>query len=188
MFYYLYEIKNNLNGMVYIGIHKTNNLNDGYMGSGKIIKQAIKKYGKNNFSKRILSFFQNELEMTAAEVEYVNEEYVSSLDTYNLVVGGGCGWSYVNKLYPNKPKDFDTRKKISKTLKESYPEVTREAVRVAARLPKSETQKKKAAKFYEDKTLIQHDLFGRRWVYSSLLFEYIEQGWFVRRIKCRDRS
>ena len=43
MFHYVYEITNNINGRKYIGKHSTNDMNDGYMGSGIAIKQAIKK-------------------------------------------------------------------------------------------------------------------------------------------------
>ena len=63
MFFYLYEIKNNINNKIYVGVHKTSNLEDGYMGSGKIIKNAIKKYGIQNFTKRIIESFSSEEEI-----------------------------------------------------------------------------------------------------------------------------
>ena len=54
MAYYVYKITNKINGKWYIGKRKHRlPFNDPYMGSGKLIKVAIEKYGKDNFTKEI---------------------------------------------------------------------------------------------------------------------------------------
>jgi hypothetical protein len=46
MNYFIYKTTNLLNGKYYIGMHVTNQIDDGYLGSGKYLNNAIKKYGK----------------------------------------------------------------------------------------------------------------------------------------------
>lgn len=97
MHYIVYETTNILNNKTYIGIHQTDNLNDGYLGSGKHLKRAINKYGKENFTRKILFKFDNEEDMLVKEAELVNEEYCIRKDTYNICVGGfGGGFKYLN--------------------------------------------------------------------------------------------
>ena len=97
MHYYLYQITNLVNGKIYVGVHKTRDMNDGYMGSGKTILRAIKKYGTNSFRKDILETFQDELSMYAREKEVVTEEFLSRKDVYNLRRGGSGGFDHINK-------------------------------------------------------------------------------------------
>jgi hypothetical protein len=72
-------------------------MNDGYMGSGKIIRSAIAKHGISNFSKVILEHFDTSEAMYAREKEVVNEEFLLREDVYNLRRGGHGGWEYINK-------------------------------------------------------------------------------------------
>lgn len=96
MFYTVYKITNLLNGKIYVGIHKTNNLEDGYMGSGINIKKAIRKYGVSNFKKEYLAIFDKPEEMYEMESFIVSEEFTSNNETYNISLGGNGGWDSVN--------------------------------------------------------------------------------------------
>jgi hypothetical protein len=97
MFFYLYQITNLVNNKIYIGVHSTKDINDGYMGSGVNIQSAIKKYGIKNFNKVILFTFDNVEDMYAKEKEIVTEEFLLRKDTYNLRIGGTGGFDYINK-------------------------------------------------------------------------------------------
>lgn len=92
IYYTVYKITNKINGKIYIGLHKTSNLDDGYMGSGKALRIHQKKFGMKNFTKEILFVFDNPEEMIAKEEELVTEEFVARPDTYNRMKGGIGGW------------------------------------------------------------------------------------------------
>lgn len=87
---YVYKITNTINNMYYIGKHSTDNLNDGYMGSGYMLECAINYYGIDAFKKEILFDFKTEAEAYAKEAELMPEISCNSHDPmcYNLKPGG----------------------------------------------------------------------------------------------------
>jgi len=88
MFYVIYKITNQINGKYYIGRHATNNINDGYMGSGIAIQRAIKKYGKENFTKEIIAMSDSRENLWELEKIVVNEDVVKDSMSYNNAYGG----------------------------------------------------------------------------------------------------
>jgi hypothetical protein len=115
-YYTIYEIKNIKNGKIYIGMHETDDLEDGYLGSGTRLKRAKRYYGKEFFEKRILYIFDNKEDMVAKEIELVTEEFVNRKDTYNLKTGGKgglCSKEHINILKNNlKQGNITFKKKI----------------------------------------------------------------------------
>ena len=75
-YYYIYKITNKINNKIYYGQHTTSNLDDGYMGSGSALHKAFKKYGIENFEKKILKFYNSPEELNIVEARLVNKKLV----------------------------------------------------------------------------------------------------------------
>lgn len=95
--YFVYMTTNNVNGKRYIGKRAGNpeGRERNYLGSGKYLKLAIEKYGRENFSREVLITTSTEEENRDAE-RLLIEQYdaVNSPDFYNICEGAGGGWKY----------------------------------------------------------------------------------------------
>lgn len=131
MKYIVYKITNLINSKIYIGVHKTKNINDSYMGSGKLIKRAIKKYGLENFKKDNLAIYDNQIDMYKMESEIVNDLFLKQSNSYNLKNGGSEGWGFVNNTISKEVriknnskagswKNKEKRQKIWQTVPEKF--------------------------------------------------------------------
>ena len=94
MFRFIYKTTNILNGMYYIGMHRTDNIEDKYLGSGRRLLKAIKEFGKENFIREIIQFAQSDEEVMALEKYYVSSEVVNDPLSYNMMTGGAGRLSF----------------------------------------------------------------------------------------------
>jgi hypothetical protein len=92
-YHYIYKITRN-DGKYYIGMHSTDDLEDGYFGSGQRLSRSIKKHGKDIHSKEILEFLPCRETLKAREKELVNYECLADAFCMNLRVGGEGGGSF----------------------------------------------------------------------------------------------
>jgi group I intron endonuclease len=109
--YYIYLITNLINGKTYVGqrkcpINKTPKTDINYMGSGRLVKLAENKYGKESFSKTILSVCYNKYEINCLETAYIREYRRIKKAEYNIANGGEGGnmGDFVNKKISDKLK------------------------------------------------------------------------------------
>lgn len=88
MYGYVYKTTNLINGKTYIGQHKSGYFDIGYKGSGKLIKRAIKKYGKDNFKTILLEWCETFDELNNREIYYISFYRAQNKAEYNIANGG----------------------------------------------------------------------------------------------------
>ena len=105
-YHYIYKTTNLVNGKYYIGMHSTDNLNDGYVGSGKRLWYSINKYGKKNFKFDIIEFLPDRSSLKEREKELVNEDLLKDSMCLNIKTGGYGGWyKFHNDAFKQKLKN-----------------------------------------------------------------------------------
>ena len=204
--YLIYKITNLINNKIYIGQHVTTNVNDDYMGSGDHIKNAIKKYGIENFKKEIIAECSSFDEMNDLERELVNQDFVNNPNTYNHAIGGTYGWKNCLK-YKSEEEIQNIRKHAGDAIinlmknpeyRKQHVEKISNGLKEAGFDPRtflgkthSEETKRKMSETHKRNNHQKgekHSQFGKCWIYNLELQEnksikkdelnnWLEKGW-----------
>jgi hypothetical protein len=91
--HFTYRTTNLVNGRYYLGMHSTNRIDDGYLGSGKRLYYELNKYGRDNFKFEILKQFSSREELVQAEINLITEQDLKNPNCLNCKPGGNGGFS-----------------------------------------------------------------------------------------------
>lgn len=110
-YHFIYKTTCLITKKYYIGMHSTDNLEDGYMGSGKALKFSIERYGKENHKVEIIEMVENRELLAEREKAIVTINKVRNGKCLNLKVGGIGGFT----------KKAKKKKKRKSSVKKSPP-------------------------------------------------------------------
>lgn len=170
----VYRTINKVNNKIYVGVHKTNNLNDEYLGSGEILLKAINKYGRENFRREIINTYTRKKDAYNLEKLIVNKSFIRNQNTYNIRLGGygGDGGPEVNKKISkatkgrsapwNKSKSF--QQKRVKAMYDKYGKNAFSSFEGKNHTPETIIKMKESQKGKHNGKL--NSQFGTCWIYS----------------------
>ena len=95
-YHYIYKITR-FDGAYYLGLHSTDDLEDGYFGSGKRLWYSVNKHGKDKHSKEILEFLPDRESLALREKEIVCKELLEDKMCLNIALGGDGGWNHIDR-------------------------------------------------------------------------------------------
>lgn len=99
-FHFIYKTVFILTGQFYMGMHSTDRMDDGYLGSGIWLKRAVKKHGEAQFRREIVEMCDSRKVLRVRETEIVNSDLLNDPMCMNLVCGGWDGPGMEGKPSP----------------------------------------------------------------------------------------
>lgn len=129
----IYKTTNLINGKIYIG--KDENNTRGYLGSGVLIKKAIKKYGRENFIKTIIDISNDKYELCEKEKFWI--KFYKTQDSsigYNIADGGNGGFTGFKSPESKRKIGESAKGRISYWKGKRLSDETREKMSIAAKV------------------------------------------------------
>lgn len=131
MYGFIYITTNTKNGKRYLGMcgyHRSNYTT--YLGSGKALKRALRKYGKENFTRIIIAEAETKKELSEKEIELIKiYNCVEYENWYNINSGG-----YATRGFSGKKHSEETKIKMRNNYKRILTEKGRSNISKAAKL------------------------------------------------------
>ena len=183
--HFFYKTTNLVNGKYYLGVHSSKNPGkDSYIGSGRALKAAIKKYGRKNFKCEILKYFDSQEEAFEYEKTKITLKEVLDPMCYNMQLGGigGTKGSIVvtngTEYYRILPENEEFYKSLGfqRYHKVHSPETLRKMSESHKGHTLTEEQKEKRGKMIKNWIWLFNGTEEIR-VPSENLKSYLEQGW-----------
>lgn len=113
--YIVYKTTNLINNKFYFGVHKQTR-DDNYLGPGRALRRAIRKYGKSNFRRETIRTFLTKGDAFQYESVIISEHLHDPL-CYNLMPGGLGGFEHINnsptRVNPMTIAEYKERQKTS---------------------------------------------------------------------------
>jgi hypothetical protein len=181
-YHYIYKTTCLVTNKYYIGMHSTDNLEDGYQGSGKRLWYSINKYGLENHQTEILEFLPSREDLRVREREIVNEQLLEDKMCMNLAIGGegGNGSKFLTKeqlskgaVNANKVKWSDKSfrdnmsKMKSKLNKDMHVKGLLKAPDWTGKKHSKESKQKMSEKA-KLRTGAKHSQYGMRWITNGI--------------------
>lgn len=166
-FYYIYEITNNIDGRNYIGkrkcpLRKTPWTDTGYMGSSKHLNNSYKKYGIENFSKRIIALCSSEKENCLLESLYIDLYWSIGKAEYNIAPGGNGG-------HIGGPLSKETKAKIREArANQTITEETKIRMRQSSREFWNSLEGEETRKIISEKNKTKKQTLGYHWYNNGI--------------------
>lgn len=206
---FIYMTKNLVTGKLYIGQHKrTMNPKDiddsWYLGSGKILKRALVKYGVDNFKREIIYECNSQCELDYMEQIFI--QFYNAVDDdmfYNLAYGGAGSRHIVTEEQkehmrkPHRKMDEETKEKWveahkGKLTEEGRKKLSQSAILNLTNYVHSDEARKNMSEAHKGSKSMYKDGVYKN-VVLKLQEEYLADGWVFksapkssRRVKCVD--
>lgn len=192
-YHFIYKTTCKVTSKYYYGMHSTDDLNDGYIGSGKHLRYSINKHGKDNHVCERLEFFDSRELLKEKEKEIVNENLRSDPLCMNLMDGGSGGFistevqfkrsSAGGKKVADKIKnDMDYKdefsSKVSNGVKKGYENgrIGKNYFSWKGKIRSKETKKKMSLAQQGKQSGEKNSQYGKRWITNGVEVKVISKG------------